>query len=326
MPFNYIRYIMTYGMYMSPRNSPTVYCQTKTSASDYGKCYVEAGKAYFVQTDTTTYPTLPCESDGTCTRLTSTYGDYTITTLFDLSTVGKQAILKWFYSLAHSSLTIPGYPSVSVTHFSGFIAPIYGAFPPFTAYGSVNSSSSTPFLGYDPVYNLWIGVNRYTIPVGYVNEIQYNDTVMVNKLSIVAFLGSTNNIYLAGKFYAGVFQEVSPLAIIPLDYSKYFKYNELRRTFGYSADGVNQPGWNVDDIIRVLKELFPDRAWMVLDDRDSTLYLWNVNFSDVPDWLLQRLSPTGVKVLKSPSSLDAEKSLFKELENRNYVGETAQLW
>jgi hypothetical protein len=297
-----------------------VYCQTNTSKSDYGKCYVQVGKAYFVQTDTSTYPTLPCESDGTCTRLTSTYYEFTVTTLFDFSSTGKQGILKWFHSLTHSSQNITDVH----TFFDGTLVPVFGAYAPFSFFGYVNAKSSPPFLGYDPVYNLWVYVNRYTIPVGYVNEIQFNDTVMVNKLIIQAYLGGVNNIYLAGRFYAGVFVETSPIAIIPLDYSEYLKYSELRRTFGYSADGINQPGWNADDIIRVLKELFPERAWMVLDDRESALYLWNVNFSDMPDWLLEKLSPTSVKVLKTPSSLDAEKTLFAELEKRNYVGETAQ--
>jgi len=325
MPFNYVQYFGNYGMRSSYRNPGNIYCQTNTSASDYGKCYIDSGygKAYFVQTDTTTYPTLPCESDGTCTRLTSTYANYTVTTLFDLSSVNKQAILKWFHSTTHSSLTLDGYPSSVNPYFKGFLVPIYGNFPPFAYFGYTNFRSSPPFIGYDPIYNLWVYVNRYTISVGYVNEIQYNDTIMVNKLTVQIFLGYANNIYFAGRFYAGVLQEVSPLAVIPLKYEEYLKYSELRRTFGYSADGINQPGWNASDIINVLKELFPDRAWMVLDDRESTLYLWNVNFSDVPDWLLQRLNPTSVKVLKSPSSLDPEKSLFAELESRNYVGETA---
>jgi len=320
VPFNFVRYIGEYGISAYLRGTSTVYCQTDTSKSDYGKCYVWGGKAFFVQTDTTTYPTLPCETDGTCTRLTSTYFEYTISTLFDLSTVGKQGILKWFYSLTHSSInTSPSY----ITHFKGAIVPVSGTYTPFSFYGYVNASSSTQFAGYDPVFNLWVYVNRYSIPVGAVNEIQYNDTVMVNKLGILIGLVNSNNVYFAGKFYAGVFQEVSPLAIIPLDYNEYLKYNELRRTFGFSADGINQPGWNASDIINVLKELFPDRAWMVLDDKESVLYLWNVNFGDIPDWLLQKINPTSVKVLKSPSSLDAEKSLFNELENRNYVGETA---
>jgi len=319
VPFNFVQYASSYGIYYLSRAGTNVYCQTDTTKSDYGKCYIATGygKAYFVQTDTSTYPTLPCESDGTCVRLTSTYFNYTVATLFDFSTVGKQGILKWFSSLTHCSTTVSSY----YTYFRGFLVPIFGERPPFAAFGYVNASSSTPFLGYDPVYNLWIYVNRYTIPVGYVNEIQYNDTIMVNRLDIQIYLVNYNNVYFAGWFRAGVFQEVSPLAVIPLDYSEYLKYSELRRTFGYSADGINQPGWNTSDIINVLKELFPDRAWMVYDDKESVLYLWNVNFNDIPDWLLQRLNPTGVKVLKSPPSLDAEKSLFAELGNRNYVSQ-----
>jgi hypothetical protein len=296
-----------------------VYCQTDTAKSDYGKCYIQtgAGKAYFVQTDTSTYPTLPCESDGTCVRLTSTYGDYTVATLFDFSTAGKQGILKWFHSLTHSSLTLSGYPSSAGPFFRGFLAPVGGQFPPFSFFGYVNFSASPPFYGYDPVYNLWVYVNRYTIPVGYVNEVQFNDTVMLNKLAIAIFLENNNNIYFMGRVYAGVFVETSPLAVIPLKYEEYLKYNELRRTFGYSADGINQPGWNADDIIRVLKELFPEKAWMVYDDKDSTLYLWNVNFQDIPDWILEKINPHRTKTLRSPSSNTAEQELFNLLSQMN---------
>ena len=256
MPFNYVQYITNYGFGIYSRNYSSSYCQTNTSASDYGKCY-NTGKAYFVQTDTSTYPTLPCETDGTCVRLTYTYYIYTLATLFDFSSVGKQGILKWFHSLTHSSVSVAG------PYFRGFLVPVFGEFTPFSFFGYVNAFSSPQFLGYDPVYNLWVYVNRYTIPVGYVNEIQYNDTVMVNKLTIQIGLGSANNIYFAGRIYAGVFQETSPLAVIPLDYNEYLKYNELRRTFGYSIDGINQPGWNASDIVNMLKELFPDRAWTV---------------------------------------------------------------
>jgi transcription initiation factor IIE alpha subunit len=118
-----------------------------------------------------------------------------------------------------------------------------------------------------------------------------------------------------------VFIESSPLAVIPLDYNEYLKYSELRRTFGYSIDGINQPGWNADDIIRVLKELYQDKAWMVYDDKDATLYLWNVNFKDIPDWILEKVNPHKVKVLKLPASLDAEKSLFTLLAQKNYVSQ-----
>ena len=316
MPFNYVNYMFQYGSCIWAR-TPGAYCQTDTNASDYGQCYGACPPMFFVQTDTTNYPTLPCQSSNTCIRLTSLYGNYQIATVIDLSSVGKQAILKWFQSTANSSLTIdPNY-----TYFQGFIVPFVGDHPPFSHFGYVNFQNQ--FLGYDPVYNLWIYVNRYTPKVGYANELQFNDTVLATKITLNTNFGYQNNVYLAGRVKIGVLQEVSPLAIIPLDYNEYLKYNELRRTFGYSADGINQPGWNADDIINVLKELFPDRAWMVYDDKDSTLYLWNVDFSDVPEWLLEKIDPTAVKVLKSPPSPEPEKSLFTELEKRNYVGETA---
>jgi len=321
VPFNYVQYKSGYGITTYSRSASTVYCQNNTSASDYGKCYVQAGKAYFVQTDTSKYPTLPCESDGTCVRLTSTYYDYSVSTLFDFSSTGKQGILKWFHSLTHSSLTITNYPSNTDVYFGGFLVPVIGSYPPFSYFGYVNYKSSFPFLGHDPVYNLWVYINRYTIPVGYVNEIQYNDIVMVNKLTVQIYLGATNNIYFAGRFYAGVLVETSPLAVIPLEYEEYLKYDELRKTFGYSYDGINQPGWNASDIINILKDLFPDRAWMVYGNKESVLYLWNVNFSDIPDWLLKRMNPSRVKTLQAPSSTSEEQSLFNLLAQRNSVSQ-----
>ena len=320
MPFRLVTYGKEYGLPWWERNS-SVYCQTDTSASDYGKCYnvfVPWHKAYFVETDTATYPTLPCESDGTCIRITNPPFFYTLDILYDFASTGKQGIVKWFYSLTHCSITLYEYQP----HFQGFIVPNevdnYELIPT-SVLAVTNPFGSPPFLGYDPLINSWIYVDRYKIPVGYVNEYMHNDSFFMTKLMVGITIRRFNRIYFAGKVIAGVLMETSPIAVIPLDYSEYLKYNELRRAFGYSTDGINQPGWNAADMIRVLKELFPDRAWMVLDDKDSMLYLWNVNFPDVPEWLLQRLSPTSVKVLKSPSSLDAEKSLFTLLEQRNNV-------
>jgi hypothetical protein len=314
--------MFAFGMASTTRTNPNLYCQTDTTKSDYGQCYVEANKAYFVQSDTTTYPvgSLPCEKSGTCTRLTSTYWGYQVTTVLDTTATGKQAIMKWFYSITHASVSFAHLNTNRIGNFfQGFFVPFEPAYPPFDNFGYVNFNSSTPFLGYDPVLNLWVYVDRYSVPVGYVNEIQYNDNILTQLINLFIYLDNRNNIYFLGRVSIGVFIESSPMAVIPLDYSEYLKYNELRRTFGYSADCINQPGWNADDMIRVLKELFSDKAWMVLDDRDATLYLWNVNFTDMPDWLLHRLNPTRIKVLKSPSSLDTEKSLFAELEKRNYA-------
>jgi len=318
VPFNLATYNLGFGLQSWSRTS-AAYCQTNTSASDYGMCYNISYKAYFVQTDTSTYPvgSLPCESAGNCVRLTSVYYDYTLQTVMDLSGVNKQIIIKQFYSRTHTNVAL----YTGDAYFAGFVVPYKGDYPPFGHYGYINAVNA--YMGHDTIYNLWVYRGRYTIPVGEVREIQVNDSILSTKFDLHIILRNSNNIYFASMAFATVFYESSPVAVIPLDYSEYLRYSELRRTFGYSADGINQPGWNADDIINVLKELFPDRAWMVYDDKDSTLYLWNVDFSDVPEWLLEKIDPTAVKVLKSPPSPEPEKSLFTELEKRNYVGETA---
>jgi hypothetical protein len=236
-------YNKEYGLPWWERNS-SVYCQTDTSAPDYGKCYnisTPWTKAYFVETDTATYPTLPCESDGTCIRITNPPFFYTLDTLYDFTSTGKQGIVKWFYSLTHCSITLHEYQP----HFQGFIVPNetdnYELIPT-TVLAVTNPFGSPPFLGYDPLINSWIYVNRYKIPVGYVNEYMHNDSFFMTKLMVGITIRRLNRIYFAGKVIAGVLMEASPLAVIPLDYSEYLKYSELRKTFGYSADGINQPG------------------------------------------------------------------------------------
>jgi hypothetical protein len=193
------------------------------------------------------------------------------------------------------------YPSPDTSYLNYLTLPVATFFN--TIQGNINI--------YDPVENYWPYWNAG------INFIRYVPNLLTQKIVVQAhgcFVWWATAYVNVQYVY-----EASPIAVIPLDYSEYVKYPELRRVFGYSANGVDQPGWNSDDMIRVLRELFPDRAWMVYDDGKSTLYLWNVNFVDIPDWLLQKLGPTSAKVLKSPSSLDAEKSLFTELESRNYV-------
>jgi hypothetical protein len=108
------------------------------------------------------------------------------------------------------------------------------------------------------------------------------------------------------------------LAVIPLDYDRnYVQYQELRNVFGYAVTGIDQPGWNADDMIRMLKELFQDRAWAVFDDRTYTLYLYNLTPDFVPDWLIERLTPVSMKVLQPPSDSSIAKAWLDELNRRN---------
>jgi hypothetical protein len=171
---------------------------------------------------------------------------------------------------------------------------------------------------YDPVSNFKAYSNPYTIPLGYVNIIRWYGSLLTTKADLVVYEGNRNNIWYAFDIYLTYAYESSPLAIIPLDYDRdYMPYQELRNAFGYAATGVDQPGWNADDIMRVLRELFPNRAWAVFDDRQYVLYLYNLSPDYVPDWLIEKLTPTAMKVLQPPADTSVAKAWLDLLNERN---------
>jgi len=321
MPLTTARKWFWYGLatYVS---KPSTYCVNNTSASDYGKCYnILANKAVFVQTDTTTWPidpstgsdSFPCAADGTCTRYTSTTHHRIHETIFSFS--GKQAIVQNFWSRAHGSVPFNGnimeanlvpmpLPSNIGADFSFFLPAIH------------YEVSSWPV--YDPVSNFKAYQNPYTITSGYVSIIRWSGTFFTNTANVVVYEGNRNNIWYAFDMVVTWAYESSPLAIIPLDYGRdYVPYQELRNAFGYAVTGVDQPGWNADDIIRVLRELFPDRAWAVFDDRQYVLYLYNLSPDYVPDWLIEKLAPTAMKVLQPPADATVAKAWLDLLNERN---------
>jgi hypothetical protein len=323
MPLTTARKYFWYGL-ASYAYTPSTYCQNSTSASDYGKCYnIIRNKAVFVQTDTTTYPTLPCETDGTCIRYTSTdYGRYlpidpnnpsSGSTIF--SYPGKQAVLQSFWSRSHTNLPM----LENILYLRGLAVPILGNVDPayIWLFPAVNYEvSSWPV--YDPVSNWKAYVNPYTIPVGYVNVVRWQGNVFMSSATLAVYEGNYNNIWYAFDMLVIWAYESSPLAVIPLDYDKeWLPYQELRGAFGYAATGVDQPGWNADDIIRVLRELFPDRAWAVFDDRQYVLYLYNLTPDYVPDWLIEKLAPTAMKVIQSPADAAVAKAWLDLLNERN---------
>ena len=313
-----------YGTLAGTR-SPNTYCVNNTSASDYGKCYNTegGGKAYFVQTDTTTWPidpstgsdSFPCAADGTCTRFTSVASVRTLRTIFNYP--GKQGILQYFYTRSHST--------------SGFVYNIGAAIlvpvpspvpdPPQASYiffaGSINYElSSWPV--YEPVANWKAYFNPYAIPAGNVSIVRWQGNIFTPNLYLVVREDSYNNVWYAGATIVMYAYESSPLAIVPLDYDRdYVPYQELRSAFGYAYNGVDQPGWNADDIIRVLRELFPSRAWAVFDDRQYVLYLYNLTPDYVPDWLIEKLTPTAMKVIQPPADATVAKAWLDLLNERN---------
>jgi len=316
MPFNAGMSLAEYGTGWGVYK-PGTYCQANTSAPDYGKCYnIVIGKAIFVQSDTATYPTLPCETDNTCTRYTSAAGVRLFREIF--SYTGKQAIVIHVWSRTHTNTRV--YEG-NVQHPipSGMLTPVpYSSnnpgsawFFPFPNY----ELSSWPV--YDPVANVKAYLNPYTITSGSVYVLRWYGSYLTTSLYLIAW-ESGNNIWYASDFRIHWSYESSPLAVIPLDHDKeWLPYQELRNAFGYAATGVDQPGWNADDIIRVLRELFPDRAWAVFDDRQYILYLYNLTPDYVPDWLIEKLSPTAMKVLKAPADATVAKAWLDLLNERN---------
>jgi len=298
---------------------PSTYCQNSTSASDYGKCYnIASGKAFFVQTDTTTWPidpstgsdSFPCAVDKTCTRYTNTTYIRTLDTIFNYP--GKQAILQYFWSRSHSSLISTG----NIASLRGVPVP-YGEPEHLWLFPATNYEvSSWPV--YDPVGNWKAYLNPYSITAGNVQILRWQGSIFVSSTALAVYEGNNNNIWYAFDTRIVWAYESSPLAVIPLDYDRdYVPYQELRNAFGYAATGVDQPGWNADDMIRMLRELFPDRAWAVFDDRQYVLYLYNLTPDYVPDWLIEKLSPTGMKVLQPPADAAIAKAWLDLLNERN---------
>jgi len=307
MPFNIGVASVSHGLTTYETNT---YCQNDTAASDYGKCYnVGPGKAVFVQTDTATYPTLPCETDGTCTRYTATTWSRNLATLFSFT--GKQAIVQYIYSRSHSSLSIAG----RIIYLQGHPIPIDGAYS-FLFPAQVYEQATWPI--YDPVYNWKAHLNPYTISIGRVFYLRWQGTLFAPVLYLYVYEDNRNNIWYASYVRVVYAYESSPLAVVPLDYDRdYVPHQELRSAFGFSINGVDQPGWNADDIIRVLRELFPSRAWAVFDDRQYVLYLYNLTPDYVPDWLIEKLAPTAMKVLRPPADATVAKAWLDLLNEKN---------
>jgi len=321
MPFSSGIYIAYYGIVWWQYN-PTAYCQNNTSASDYGKCYnIGPGKAIFVQTDTTTWPidpstgsdSFPCAADGTCTRYTATTNARSFGTVFSYS--GKQAIVQYFWSRSHACYN--QFVNIMVPQY-GMILPVHAGDPDNLWFLPSPNYEVSSWPVYDPVANFKAYLNPYTIPSGYVAVLRWYGSFFTPVLYLSTYERNLNNIWYAADVRIMYAYESSPLAIIPLDYDRdYVPYQELRNAFGYAATGVDQPGWNADDIIRVLRELFPSRAWAVFDDRQYVLYLYNLTPDYVPDWLIEKLAPTAMKVIQPPADTTVAKAWLDLLNERN---------
>jgi len=299
------------------------YCQTNTAATDYGKCYQSARPPYVnVPIFTYTGTTAPsCVSDGTCIGVQNPPWDYLIT-VKDNTSVGKQLILYKTWTIINSNVANISNERCGRVSIKTNTMPESLWFP--FMFKTANYASGARPNAYNPLDNSVCGLNVfYKPPVGDEVVAEWSGAVLAMKIIVVINMRFEPNVYYA--FYAAAYyaQEASPMAVIPLNYEKeYVPYRDLRNALGYSATGVDQPGWNADDIIRVLRELFPDRAWAVFDDRQYILYLYNLTPDYVPDWLIDKLSPTAMKVLKAPSDASVAEYWLDELNRRNGYNQT----
>jgi len=300
--------------------APTgVYCINDETSSNYGTCYIETrvdiGRARFVQADTSAYPvgSLPCEVSNTCVRYTDTRWTRTLYTVFNYGS--KQAIFTRFSLRTHGSIT--EFKS-KISYVTGMYlaSPVedyaYSVFFPSIQY------ELTQWPIYIPNLNMKAHFNPYRISYGNVAVVEWGGNMLTPVLYVGVYEDNRNNIWYSASGLVVWAYESSPLAIIPLDYDRdYVQYQELRNAFGFSINGVDQPGWNADDIMNVLRELFPDRAWAVFDDRTKTLHLYNLTPDYVPDWLVEKLVPVSMKAVKAPVNAAVAKAWMDELSRRN---------
>jgi len=293
MPFRFATSIIKYGIAIWKYTS-SAYCVNNTSASDYGKCYnldSSSGKAVFVVTDTflrNNVPslcsgdtcTLPCESDGTCTRYTTTAFDRGLLIIFDGTYAGKQAMLYAFRTLTHTAAYLTNY-EVLIGMFIFMLISNY-------IYSVPGNKRVIDFFSsggyYDPLNNVVLRVGRYTITSGTVVDLYWSGQILTQFIQLGIYENGLNNIWYAGHATVQYAYEASPLLIMPLDYvDDYLVYPELRKAVAYAGNGVDQPGWNADDILRIVQELFPDRPWLVYDVDNATVYSNGLDIDDVAE-------------------------------------------
>jgi len=304
MPFTTVQSHITYGAdWMHPITDK--YC-----TSDLSNCIVapETGRAIV-----TAYSPM-CVNNGTCTAVPPSCNTE-IQVFYDGVQSNKSGFnIRWWYHIGASfnsyplfALSLDGYGvDTFLTH--GTPASVYA----LNLLGNVNT--------YLPLSSLWIPYwKQYQYGTEYVVVAEY--TGGFRKVSLYHCIGQ--NQWVIGVVGYLMTAESSPTAVIPLDYNKdYLPYLELRKHFAYSQDGLHQFGWNVQDMISVLKEIYQDRAWAVFDDSRSVLYLYNLNPDYIPDWLVERLAPVAMKVLKAPSDASVARYWMDELNRRNGYNQT----
>jgi len=304
MPFTTVLVVTTFGLawYRSLNDFINASC-----ASDLSTCTAYDTPALVFQSPSAT-TTPGCVSNNTCVTTISQCNG-TIRTLYDGSSVGKSGFnIRW----------------------NGFFKTNTGALFELIAPVTENSIMDIPLLASGPGYLYSNGLIQPGIYIP-LSDFHYNAKINTNTGNIYSYVGQmnlgflslqlkhcTSATWLIGTFEMVFFAESSPRAIIPLDYNNdYVPYRELKKAFAYSYDGMSQFGWNAQDIISALKDIYPNRAWAVFDDNQQILYLYNLTMDYVPDWLINKLAPTGVKVLQSPSDSSTAQAWLNGLNARN---------
>lgn len=273
---------------------------------DLSTCTVAVGKAIATELSRP-----KCADQGTCEHYSNACNTV-IATYLDLTSVGKQA-LKLYWTLAFTSFNIFDVLRPAVDDMVDSLTLDSGQHWEY-AIGIRKPDEFNPYSS-----SMMYKVVQYTYSSGNTMYWKTHRGIydgLFQKLALAHCMGTNAAI---GELFYTLSYETSPVAIIPLDYREYAKYQDLRKTFGYSYNGIDQPGWNAQDIINVLKDIFPDRVWMVFDDSDLTLYGYGITLEQIPDWLVSKLNPISFKVLREPWDSQLVEKFISELESRNYV-------
>ena len=173
------------------------YCQTNTSASDYGQCYLPTSPSY-VGTALFAYSgssTLPCQSSGTCTVVSDIPWDYIIT-LKDNTSVGKQLIIYKTWVVANSNMgVINGKTCGQITVKSSAMQE--NTWYPFM-FKTVNLASRLGPSGYNVLDNSVCASNVfYTPPVGTQIVSEWSGASLAMKIIIDINMRNVSNVYYA---------------------------------------------------------------------------------------------------------------------------------
>jgi len=236
-----------------------------------GNCVVNsgAGKAVYRYDNQTP----PCYNAGTCIWLDRT-SRYDVVVYVMPS--GKQGILTGVVGLYRSPFCRSDVGNIfDDDAWEGYIY-VYGYYSPWY-FG--RGSDCFPYEFYSPLNNTYFKMERDYY--GYISLYEsHNRQLLFTNLVRTFRVFSTGDYWIGGDIMY-ISYEASPELIMPIDYSEYVLYKELRRVVGWSVSGRAQVGWNAEDILRVVQELFPDRPWLVYDDSTYTLYSNGLDIDDI---------------------------------------------